>query len=152
MSDAAQVRVIPPIIPATLLALGLAVHLVMPIRVGPATLVVGLGTALLALSVGILFLAVRDLKRAQTAFDVRKTTTQLVRTGVFGWSRNPVYLSMVLLCWAIGLLANSLGLLLVALPTASALCLLVIRREEAYLQGKFGPEYTEYCRRVRRWF
>lgn len=50
--------------------------------------------------------------------------------GVFRMSRNPVYLSMLLLCGSISLLVNSLALLASALLAGSALCLLVIKKEE----------------------
>ena len=93
----------------------------------------------------------RELSKARTAFDVRKPTTNLVRQGVFRLSRNPVYFSMLLLCAAIALLANSVALLALSLPAGSALCLLVIRKEERYLEQKFGSEYLAYKASVRRW-
>lgn len=152
MSNAAPVKLLPPVIPASLMAVGLALHVVLPVRIGPPAAVWIAGSIVLVLAVLLVGFAARELRRARTAFDVRKPTTCLVRSGVFAWSRNPVYLSMVLLCFAVGLLANSLVLLLMAFPTASALCLLVIRKEELYLSGKFGQAYRDYCGDVRRWF
>src|SRR5688572_18041403 len=123
MSDRASVRVLPPVIPTVLLALGAAIHHFAPIFLGPSMIVRPVGGLLLALSVALVILAARELTRAETAFDVRSPTTCLVTAGVFRYSRNPVYLSMVLLCWAIGLLANSLIVALVAIPAGSGLCL-----------------------------
>jgi protein-S-isoprenylcysteine O-methyltransferase Ste14 len=40
---------------------------------------------------------------------------------------------------------------LVSLPAGSMLCLLVIRREESYLEQKFGNRYLTYKANVRRW-
>lgn len=152
MKDSANVPVLPPLIPTVLLALGVALHSVAPISVGPSMVVRPVGGLLLAVSIVLVVLAARELTRARTAFDVRRTTTCLVTAGVFRYSRNPVYLSMVLLCWAIGLLANSLVIALVAIPAGSALCLAVIRYEERYLASKFGADYVAYCGDVRRWF
>ena len=51
-------------------------------------------------------LAAREIVRGKTAFDVRKETTALVASGVFRFTRNPVYLSMVLLVIGVGLTLN----------------------------------------------
>ncbi len=76
--------------------------------------------------------------------------TDLVSTGVFGRSRNPIFL---------GMLAGLLGLFLV-IPNALTLLLLVsgwllmsvqIRLEEAFLERQHGADYASYRQRVRRW-
>ena len=76
--------------------------------------------------------------------------TRLVSTGLFGVSRNPIFLSMRV---------NLLGLLLV-LPTTVTLVALVagellmqiqVRLEEAHLAACHGDDYSAYCSRVRRW-
>jgi len=151
MNDRADVRVIPPLIPLAALAAGFALHHVHPIPIGPAPLTAALGGVVLVISIAMVVAAVWELRRAETAFDVRRSTTQLVDRGVFALSRNPVYLSAILLCWAVGLLANAAWVALLAIPAASGLCLAVIRREEAYLERKFGEPYRDYCSQVRRW-
>ena len=151
MTDTAQVKVIPPLIPMALLTLGALAHWAWPVTLGPQALIVPLGLVVLLTSVVVVALALRELRRARTAFDIRKPTTSLVTTGVFAWSRNPSYLSLLLLCWSIGMLGNSLFVSLAAIPAGSALCLVVIRREEAYLGAKFGAKYRSYCQSVRRW-
>ena len=76
--------------------------------------------------------------------------TSLVQSGLFGISRNPIFLAMRV---------NLLGLFLV-LPCAATLALLVagellmqvqVRLEEQHLSSLHGPEYVAYCRKVRRW-
>jgi protein-S-isoprenylcysteine O-methyltransferase Ste14 len=76
--------------------------------------------------------------------------TRLVSAGLFGVSRNPIFLSMRV---------NLLGLLLV-LPTTVTLVALVagellmqiqVRLEEAHLAALHGDDYSAYCNRVRRW-
>ena len=149
--DRANVSVLPPVIPVVGLSLGFVLQGLFPLSLGAPTVTAVLGGAVLCVSVALVLAASWELTRAQTAFDVRRTTTRLVRSGVFSWSRNPVYLAMVLLCWAIGLLADIPWVLLLAVPTASLLCLIVIRREERYLGRKFGDAYRAYCGDVRRW-
>jgi protein-S-isoprenylcysteine O-methyltransferase Ste14 len=75
---------------------------------------------------------------------------KLVTTGVFAFSRNPIYVAF----WII-LLGQFLvfpnGILLVYLGAATWLFHRQVLREEAYLIQHYGGEYSEYCARVRRY-
>ncbi|PJK14271.1 protein-S-isoprenylcysteine methyltransferase [Lysobacteraceae bacterium NML07-0707] len=79
------------------------------------------------------------------------SSSQIVTTGIFAHSRNPMYLGMVfcLTGWALWL-AHPLALSGVVLFIA---CLhwLQIKPEERILLHKFGEPYAQYLRRVRRW-
>jgi protein-S-isoprenylcysteine O-methyltransferase Ste14 len=55
---------------------------------------------------------------ANTPLDVRKPSTEIVTSGVFRKSRNPIYLGMLLLCAGVAFLANSLWILVLVLPLA----------------------------------
>jgi protein-S-isoprenylcysteine O-methyltransferase Ste14 len=75
---------------------------------------------------------------------------KLVTRGVFAWSRNPIYVGF----WMILLgqfLAFANGLLLIYLVAATWLFHRQVRREEESLATRYGAEYAEYCRRVRRY-
>lgn len=76
-----------------------------------------------------------------------KGTTKLVCTGIFRFSRNPMYLS--LLAWTLWL-GNSLAWLGVIIFIL-VINQFQITREEAYLENKFGDEYRRYKQKVRRW-
>lgn len=151
MTDHAPVRIVPPLIPVLAMAVGFAVHLLVPYPIGPDGLVRSAGFALVVISVGVVLAAVRELARHRTTFDVRKSTTTLVTGGIYALSRNPVYLAMMLLTTGVALCVNSLAMLAATIPAGSALCLAVIRPEERYLSEKFGPAYEAYNLRVRRW-
>ena len=75
---------------------------------------------------------------------------ELVTVGVFAWSRNPIYVAF----WWI-LLGQFMvfpnWLLLVYLAAATWLFDRQVRREEAFLAQRYGVEYSDYCRRVRRY-
>jgi protein-S-isoprenylcysteine O-methyltransferase Ste14 len=77
--------------------------------------------------------------------------TQLIVSGVYRVSRNPMYLGMVLSLsgWA-WLLGNPLALLLVWL-FARVLVLVQIAPEEAALRNLFGTSYIAYSKQVNRW-
>jgi protein-S-isoprenylcysteine O-methyltransferase Ste14 len=92
--------------------------------------------------------------RARTSIDPlhpEKVTTLLTR-GVYSFSRNPMYLALLLFLLAWGLwLGNAFNILLAA-GFVSAMNRWQISREEASLLEKFGKEYSKYCSEVRRWF
>jgi protein-S-isoprenylcysteine O-methyltransferase Ste14 len=88
---------------------------------------------------------------AGTNIQTRKPSTALVTTGIYRYSRNPIYLGMTLIYVGLSLFADSL-LALAWLPLALIIIYNgVIRREERYLERKFGEDYRAYRGRVRRW-
>lgn len=152
MTDRADVKILPPVVLVIALCLEILAGTLLPTRAIPGILATPLGLVAIAGSIAIVVLATREIVRANTAFDARKPTTTIVATGVFRFTRNPIYLSMILLVIGIGLMLNSPWALLVAIPTGSALCLTAIKPEANYLEGKFGGVYRAYRDRVPRWF
>lgn len=76
--------------------------------------------------------------------------TPLVQRGVFGLSRNPIFLGMMLTLLGLFLvIPNALTLLIFVLGVV--LIQIQVRLEEEFLAGTHGGDYTEYRRRVRRW-
>ena len=76
---------------------------------------------------------------------------QLVTTGIFAFSRNPIYTAFgVVLLGQFLIFSN--WILLVYLVAAVWLFHRQVLREEEYLKQHYGAEYTEYCRGVRRYF
>jgi len=87
----------------------------------------------------------------RTALLPARPVTTLVTNGFFRYSRNPLYLSLLLIYAGIAFYANSPWYLLLFPMFLVALDFGVVRREEKYLEGKFGNEYSEYKKNVRRW-
>ncbi|MFC4097055.1 methyltransferase family protein [Euzebyella saccharophila] len=83
--------------------------------------------------------------------DPSKTTT-LVDSGVYAYSRNPMYLAMLMVLLAFGLwLGNAFNTLLAA-GFVGYMNRFQIEPEERSLESIFGKEYRQYCLKVRRWF
>jgi protein-S-isoprenylcysteine O-methyltransferase Ste14 len=78
------------------------------------------------------------------------TASALVTSGPFRLSRNPLYVSLVAVLAAFGLLLDSAWYLMMAVLLVVALDLFVIREEEGRLGELFGEEYARYSERVRR--
>jgi protein-S-isoprenylcysteine O-methyltransferase Ste14 len=77
--------------------------------------------------------------------------SKLVQGGIFAQCRNPLYVGNVLLAIGLALVVNSAVFYLLVLPLVGYAYVAIVAAEEAFLREKFGAEYTEYCRRVRRW-
>jgi protein-S-isoprenylcysteine O-methyltransferase Ste14 len=78
-------------------------------------------------------------------------TTRIVTHGLYRFTRNPMYVGFALWTFGIAILSDSMWML-AAVPIGLVLTdLLVVRREERYLERKFGEEYLAYKRQVRRW-
>ncbi len=78
-------------------------------------------------------------------------TTRVVRSGPFAFTRNPMYVGVLLVVAAWGIWLRSPWLLLALPAMAAYLTRFQIVPEERILREKFGAEYDAYCARVRRW-
>lgn len=150
-NDRPKVIALPPLILAAALASGFGLEALWPLGLPASDLARPAGVLVVVAAIGIAGLAAREMVAAGTNLDVRKPARTIVTTGVFALSRNPIYLAMVLLCLGIALIAGSFWLLLVTPVFAAILHHGVIAREETYLEGKFGADYSRYKARVRRW-
>jgi protein-S-isoprenylcysteine O-methyltransferase Ste14 len=100
----------------------------------------------------VLFAAgVRNFSRAETPLPTNQPARVLVTTGIYRWTRNPVYLGFFLLYGGIGVAALSPWSLILLLPLVVTIRYGVVAREEAYLERRFGDAYRDYKARVRRW-
>jgi protein-S-isoprenylcysteine O-methyltransferase Ste14 len=82
--------------------------------------------------------------------DPTKTTT-LVTHGIYRYSRNPMYVSLVLLLLSWSCFLGSWFGPLAMIAFVAYIETFQIKPEEQCLNIKFGNEYEEYCRKVRRW-
>jgi len=75
----------------------------------------------------------------------------IIVSGVYRFTRNPMYLGMSLISLGIAMLAGSYAMVGTALLASVIIDRLVIVREEHYLEKRFGQSYADYKRQVRRW-
>lgn len=113
-----------------------------------------IGWAVMVLAIAPAAAAFHQFLRARTTIDPHRPqkATVLVTSGVYAWTRNPMYLGLwlVLLGWAIML--GALSGLIGALLFIPFIGWVQIRVEEQALRQRFGEPYERYCRRVHRWF
>lgn len=116
----------------------------LPLRIGATVVTAGLGVALVAAAIGLFRRTGQDPKPWES-------TPEIISTGIYRVTRNPMYVGMALLQASIGIgFAN--GWILALVPVVLVLIYTIaIRHEEAYLERKFGAAYLDYKRSVRRW-
>lgn len=147
------VRLPPPVVYATGVAAGWLLHLRWPLALagaGSRFRVLGIAVCIasgLALATG----ALAAFRRARTTMLPHRPAAGLVTSGPYRFTRNPMYVSLVLLYLAAALWINSWWPIFLLPLVALVIQRTVIAREERYLAGAFTTEYAAYRRRVRRW-
>jgi protein-S-isoprenylcysteine O-methyltransferase Ste14 len=130
--------------------LQLAVPVSLPKRFSTPVIVLA-GAVLVVMGLTCIVLARRELARHGQPTDPGLPTSDLVTTGIFSVSRNPLYLGGACLLAGIALGLNLPWTLVLLLPAIVACHYLLIAPEERYLAAKFGIEYAQYIASVRRW-
>ena len=142
----------PPLITLAVILSAYGLQRLVPLSIAESSKLIPTGIALVVLALIIIAVSAISFIRAKTHLEPWKPTSTIVSSGIFSLSRNPIYVGLCISCVGIGLVLNSWWMVFSFIPLAALLFVLVIRREEAYLESKFGEEYLAYKQRVRRWF
>lgn len=152
--DAAAVRFPPPLLPLATILLGGVLERTWPIDFGfglSAPIRYAVGGLVVTCALTLASWAIAHFRLSGQNEKPWTPTTAIVGTGPYRFTRNPMYLGMVLLCIGAAALLSNWWILALTPLCALALRWFVIRPEEAYLESKFGEGYRAYRRRVRRW-
>jgi protein-S-isoprenylcysteine O-methyltransferase Ste14 len=141
----------PPLIYLCALSLGSVLHLIWPVALLPPLLGTSGGAVFTFVAAALFVSAVRTFRAAGTPVPGNLATTAIVRTGPYRFTRNPIYLAFSLLQLGLAFWVNSLTLLVTLIPAVALMSLVVIPREERYLEARFPSEYLFYKASVRRW-
>jgi protein-S-isoprenylcysteine O-methyltransferase Ste14 len=104
------------------------------------------------ISGGMAAWAIITFHKLNTTHSLKEPTSTIVRSGPYRFTRNPMYLALVVLLLATTILFQSVWLLLATIGLWLVLDWMIIAPEERYLEGEFGGEFEAYKSRVRRWF
>lgn len=146
-----SVKIPPPLIYVALMVLGYFVNTLIPISYSFLATLKYFGIAVAFWGIIIPIYVSHLFKKAETAIEPWKPTTNIITDGIFGISRNPIYLGFNFVPIGLGIFFNNVWILWSFIPSAIILQLLVIKKEETYLEEKFGDEYRAYKNKVRRW-
>lgn len=153
--DGANVRIVPPVVPLIAILSGVVLEYLWPIDMGLALpamahYVVGGIVVLFALLVLGLWPAMMFRKTNQSVIPWT-STPEIVREGPYRFTRNPMYLQIILVCIGFAIILMNVWILLLTILCGWVIQRFAIGPEEAYLERKFGDSYLAYKQRVRRW-
>lgn len=149
--DYPRVLAPPPLIVIAIIIAGTAAGLIRSLHFINGTARYAAGAVLLAVSLTIGLAAFAKIKGAGSNVEIRKPTTKIVTDGIYAYSRNPIYVGMVIFLFAVSVLLDNLWIMIFIPAFIIIMRRGVIEMEELYLGEKFGAEYTDYKKRVRRW-
>jgi len=153
LTDTPNIIVIPPVAFALSLAFGYGMNILIPVTALPTdhSILYWSGIILLTIGSGLGFLGLRRFYRLKVDPHPNTGASDLVTSGLYTISRNPMYLGLLVILLGIGLVSGNIWFLIAWPGLWLHLRYHVIAREEAYLTHKFGEDYLNYMRNVRRW-
>ncbi len=110
-----------------------------------------LGVGLLTIGLFLMAWGVVTFRRAGTAIIPHHSASQLVVTGSYRFTRNPMYTGLAIAYIGVSALLSTAWPLLLLPVVLFIVFRYVIQREERYLGDVFGTDYADWCVRVRRW-
>jgi protein-S-isoprenylcysteine O-methyltransferase Ste14 len=151
-NDLPGIRVAPPLYFLAALGAGLLLGRGTPSKTLKATCAVVSGGFCLAASAAVVIAADYELKRVKTTFNPDKPSAALATRGIYGYTRNPMYLSLTLASIGIAMWQRSIPALTFVPIALARLETDVVDKEERYLERRFGATYRAYRNLVPRWF
>ena len=142
----------PPVIYLVGLLVGLGLDLIWPMPFLSTIRQYALGGGFMGFGVALMAFAVFRFAKAGTNVPTNRPAVALVTTGVYRFSRNPIYIALTAFALGIAFMVDSAWMAASIVPVFVVMNTGVIAREERYLEGKFGDAYRDYKARVRRWF
>ncbi len=152
-ADVAGVIALPPLIFLRFLVAATVLEAILPLRflAAPALARYVAGAALAAGGFVMIGMGTRRFVAAGTNIPAYLPTTALVVDGIYGRTRNPLYLGTTMVYLGLSVAAGSLWAIVLLVPLLWVINVGVVAREERYLERKFGDAYRAYKARVRRW-
>jgi protein-S-isoprenylcysteine O-methyltransferase Ste14 len=149
----AGVIALPPLIFLGFLAAATVLEAILPIPIPVAHSLASyvVGVALAAGGFVMIAMGTRRFAAAGTNIPPTLPTTALVVDGIYGRTRNPLYLGTTLIYLGLSVAAGSLWAIGLLVPLLWVINVGVVKREERYLERKFGDAYRAYKAQVRRW-
>ena len=141
----------PPLIFFSAIILGAVMNRFVATSLFPLLVRLGAGIPVTLVSLCLSALTFREFNKYDASIDYKKPPKLIITTGPFRLSRNPLYLSGIMLVLGAGLILNSLWVIGMLIPSIFLVRYGAIQCEERCLHDRFGAEYERYSSSVRRW-
>ena len=128
--------------------IGLDYLIVLSLNNGASSLI---GLSALLMGVIIILFSVLEFKRNKTTINPFKSSSVLITNKLYSYTRNPMYLGMLIILLGNGLILSNLGTIFIAFLFIPIMNMRVIKYEEIMLDIEFTERYKSYKQRVRRW-
>ncbi len=145
------VNVKPPQIAGLLIAVSVVLHFALPKEYRLDFACRACGAVAFALGFIVMMWAWWHFRQSDTPARPTDRASSLVTTGPFRFSRNPMYLGIVVMLFAIALWLGSWPMLIAPVGFLGFMSLVRIPYEEQQLRDIFGKAYASYAEEVRRW-
>lgn len=109
------------------------------------------GAILIPIGIRLVVMARQEFSKYSQPTDPGRPTGQIVTTGIFSVSRNPLYLGGIFVLAGISLALDLPWAFILLIPSIVACHYILILPEERYLSAKFGEPYRIYMATVQRW-
>ena len=149
--DSAKVTIPPPLVLMGLVLIVLPIQFYFPMPLLPGFIHWIWGVSLFIIGMAMVYSSARLFKSNKTNVEPWKSTSCIVETGPYKYTRNPIYVAGMILMLAIAFLVNSVWIVIAEFPFFLFLNFWVVPKEEKYLEAKFGEAYTNYKAKVTRW-
>jgi protein-S-isoprenylcysteine O-methyltransferase Ste14 len=150
-SDAPNVKIIPPLVYLAGLVVGLLVSMWMPTKVVPNPAAWIIGGFLIFCGAVLAGSAILQFKGVGTTVRPDRAASSLVIAGPYKITRNPMYLGLALVYLGIAMADQSIWALILFPVIMIIIQHWAIEPEEAFLERRFGTDYSSYKANVRRW-
>jgi len=144
-------RILPPMYLFTSLASMVLLHFFIPVYQLIPYPWNAAGIIPLLLGMALNIVADRAFKKTGTTVKPFEVSTKLVTSGVFRYSRNPMYLGMIMILTGVAFLLGALSPFIIIPMYAITMDRVFIVTEENMLDERFGSEWQQYKANVRRW-
>jgi protein-S-isoprenylcysteine O-methyltransferase Ste14 len=147
-NDNPKVKLAPPIVFLGLGLIGVGMEYVVPLSIGIDSPANYLGVGVIIASIVGLGIMAKLFKRHETAVEPWETTSKIITKGPYKYSRNPIYIFACGVPIGLGIAFNSYWALFAFIPALIIVYYTAVKKEERYLETKFGQEYLAYKAKV----
>lgn len=141
----------PPLYYGAAFATGKLLHGAIPLDVPARPISTIIGVSVVVAGLALDMAGVATVIGHRTTMVPHRPVTKLITSGIYRFTRNPMYTGLALMVAGGGLVAGTWWPLLLLLLALLAVRWVVIEPEEAYLAATYGSAYADYKSRVRRW-
>ena len=149
--DHPKVLMPPPVFFLIHLVIGFSINYLLPLQIVADGGRLKSGFIFMGLSLILFVWSVATFKKFRNDPNPYVEDKLVITSGPYRFTRNPIYMAMIIFVVGTGILFNNWWIVLLVVPSLIILSEKIVKKEEEYLTEKFGEEYREYRRKVRRW-